>query len=941
VAKKDQHPAGDAETPVGDDAAGRAPGGGDLRRDMEDMLADLLCHADPDEQARIADALAPLIAPKIQKDRSLPARALLRLDRFLDSAFAPTRWVARIRSLFERRSARDILTDLRPGFRVETVILTERSSGALLAAGGRAAPTDDQLKSILTFGQNARHTEDDSELRRLGGEGDALFLRLSPSLLIGVTTSGPAPENIKAQLETRFARFFRRHRELDRPNAPIAADVGEDLANELAASLRDMAAEIADAARSAPWRAGAAVAVAVAGLLAVGGTLGYETWRNDRIADDMTAAAAAIPNLAGYPLNVNVDRNGIRVEGLTPSAETEAALASALQQVAEAAGRPLTLTLATPAARVQAAPSASAERTAEAVTKAVAPFADAAAANAGRLAKLEAEQTAAHAAADLQAATVAAISKDLAGLRAELAAMAAGMDALKSASDERLNTLAARQEESGAAAQAAFAEKLDARAQDIEARLTALQDAIVADRSQAISELQARIGAVEAASANTAALDRQDASLEALSKQASGFAQTLEDQAQAASALEAGLTERIEALAADIAQRSADLRAALDERTNAAETPLAALAERLNAFETDIAGRQDAMSAALAAQARTAEAPLAAMVERLNALETDVAARHDALRAALDGQMKEAEAQLAAMTERLDAVGADAAATREEMASVADASANLAVRMENLASESGRLDDRMTSAVARIQEVARAAEAEIDPSIGIRLNELGEVAETLASTSAKLEAAFANQTAEINALAANLSAVQTQVSSAVLAAAKVNGPDGAVLPAANDPALADRLDGLEARAAEAIAILDQRIDRIAQEAQPRAASPVEAAQRQLGPLRIAFASLAQPADPDAAADALKRAAEVALAMPAGMRLRIIGYADSDGTTEANRITSKRRSDWAYDQLTRLGVPAERMVSVGRGAERLLSPDASDDSPNRRVEFEAF
>ncbi|MEQ9126076.1 MAG: OmpA family protein, partial [Alphaproteobacteria bacterium] len=90
-----------------------------------------------------------------------------------------------------------------------------------------------------------------------------------------------------------------------------------------------------------------------------------------------------------------------------------------------------------------------------------------------------------------------------------------------------------------------------------------------------------------------------------------------------------------------------------------------------------------------------------------------------------------------------------------------------------------------------------------------------------------------------------------------------------------------------------------------------------------------------------ASKTLARAAEIALAMPEGMRLRIVGYADSDGTTEANRITSKRRSDWALEQLARLGVPQARMVSVGRGAENLLSPDATDDSPNRRVEFEAF
>ena len=71
-----------------------------------------------------------------------------------------------------------------------------------------------------------------------------------------------------------------------------------------------------------------------------------------------------------------------------------------------------------------------------------------------------------------------------------------------------------------------------------------------------------------------------------------------------------------------------------------------------------------------------------------------------------------------------------------------------------------------------------------------------------------------------------------------------------------------RLEGLEERAGEAIAMLDQRIDRIAKEAQPRAASPHQTAQAQLARYTIRFAESTQPADRESANEVLQRVASV-------------------------------------------------------------------------------
>ena len=68
-------------------------------------------------------------------------------------------------------------------------------------------------------------------------------------------------------------------------------------------------------------------------------------------------------------------------------------------------------------------------------------------------------------------------------------------------------------------------------------------------------------------------------------------------------------------------------------------------------------------------------------------------------------------------------------------------------------------------------------------------------------------------------------------------------------------------------------------------------------------------------------------------------VRVVGHTDEKGGQAHNSPLSYARAAKVLDELTRRGVPAERLVAVGRNDVANLAPSIGDASPNRRVEFE--
>ena len=68
-------------------------------------------------------------------------------------------------------------------------------------------------------------------------------------------------------------------------------------------------------------------------------------------------------------------------------------------------------------------------------------------------------------------------------------------------------------------------------------------------------------------------------------------------------------------------------------------------------------------------------------------------------------------------------------------------------------------------------------------------------------------------------------------------------------------------------------------------------------------------------------------------------LRVIGYTDTKGALSRNETLSQNRADKVVDSLRQRGVPASRMIAIGRQNAKIISPIVGEQSPNRRVEFE--
>jgi outer membrane protein OmpA-like peptidoglycan-associated protein len=68
-------------------------------------------------------------------------------------------------------------------------------------------------------------------------------------------------------------------------------------------------------------------------------------------------------------------------------------------------------------------------------------------------------------------------------------------------------------------------------------------------------------------------------------------------------------------------------------------------------------------------------------------------------------------------------------------------------------------------------------------------------------------------------------------------------------------------------------------------------------------------------------------------------VRVVGYTDEKGGEERNTPLSQARAEKVLADLAARGIPASRLVAVGRNDSADLSPFVGDASPNRRVEFE--
>ena len=244
--------------------------------------------------------------------------------------------------------------------------------------------------------------------------------------------------------------------------------------------------------------------------------------------------------------------------------------------------------------------------------------------------------------------------------------------------------------------------------------------------------------------------------------------------------------------------------------------------------------------------------------------------------------LAEAQRRIEALNARLE----EAARTRQTEIAAADA---------GIATLAAKLDDGSAAAKARLDGLA----AQLDQQAG-----------QSRTANAALDAGVAASAARIEALRADLAALSGRI-------------DDVAARAANPAEIQTRLDGLQQGVADLRSALSAPEREIATAARTSA---------------LFFGEHDEFADPAAAAHVLDGLADAIRS--AGLGVRVVGYADESGSPAANVDVSRQRAEKVARGLQDRGVPAARLVVVGRGAQSpIVDSMAPNHVRNRRVVFE--
>ncbi|MBL8564227.1 MAG: OmpA family protein [Hyphomicrobiaceae bacterium] len=252
--------------------------------------------------------------------------------------------------------------------------------------------------------------------------------------------------------------------------------------------------------------------------------------------------------------------------------------------------------------------------------------------------------------------------------------------------------------------------------------------------------------------------------------------------------------------------------------------------------------------------------------------------------------------------------------------------------LEHLASLSEGEAEGSRAAVATASEAVRASIAVADASHGVL------------DAGAPSSAAGDSLREGLNTAAGRLAGAANRL--ATTAAAASHDAPRAPRAATPPPTSGDYGESAERLAAEAqrIAVLATALT---QAAVTRAAipppaivappTPREELARYIAANAIFFGDETALRDPMNAAAHLDRIAYLMRASDAF--LRVVGYTDGRGSASRNSSLSLQRANVVYNALRERGVPAERMVVLGRESSLDISPDTGPHSANRRVELE--
>lgn len=292
---------------VGDDAR--------FRDTMTRELVAAFRAAEANQHRELAEALSPLVLAGIRREiiqsqdlmvealypitgrlvSTAVARAFQNLvadiNARLEAAVSPLNWRRRIKSLVTGRPLAEIILSEAIGFRLERLLLMDRTTGALLATwpqrkgeqqrDDQAAVMGGLLSAIVSFSREA-FEGDGHDLRALDLGDRVVMLRSSARRIVAAVGRGAVDEQVEARADSAFLNML---------ELSATADDAADAHALLASLASSLAAQAAPPRRSGP----PVLLLIVASLLLAGlGYRAYQTFEARRAEQRLDASLSSV-----------------------------------------------------------------------------------------------------------------------------------------------------------------------------------------------------------------------------------------------------------------------------------------------------------------------------------------------------------------------------------------------------------------------------------------------------------------------------------------------------------------------------------------------------------------------------------------------------------------------------------------------------------------------
>lgn len=272
------------------------------------------------QHRELAEALSPLVLAGIRREivesRDLVVEALYpitgrlvatavsrafqrlvtEVNATLEAAVSLVNWRRRVKSLLTGRPLAEIILSEAAGFRLERVLLIERTTGALLATwpvredegrkGGQTALMGGLLSAIVSFSREA-FEGGGHDLRALDLGDRVVMVRSSARRIVAAVGRGAVDDQLQARADSAFLSFLE-----------TSADVEDEATSHpllvsLALSL------VAQPAPAGGKRAPVALLIVTALLVAALGYWGLRVYEARRVEQRLDAALAALGERIG------------------------------------------------------------------------------------------------------------------------------------------------------------------------------------------------------------------------------------------------------------------------------------------------------------------------------------------------------------------------------------------------------------------------------------------------------------------------------------------------------------------------------------------------------------------------------------------------------------------------------------------------------------------